>query len=173
MESANKTLLLGLGNELLSDDGIGVLLVNDLKYRFDPNELHCKSQPSGGLEILEALHSYGIAIIIDGIKSDNGVPSTIYHFRPHNFRETLHLNTFHNVSFRSTSKLSRQLGIFLPKQIHIIAIEVYETTEFNRSLSKYVLPFYGKIKHEVYEIIGKVLELKAHSKHRVKHGNWL
>jgi len=52
----------------------------------------------GGLEILELIRDYGSVIIIDAIKKKDGVPGTIYKLTPANFKETLHLSSFHDVS---------------------------------------------------------------------------
>ena len=49
---SRNTLILGVGNEILSDDGIGPRLVKDLASMIDDRDLQFKTASCGGLEIM-------------------------------------------------------------------------------------------------------------------------
>ena len=46
-------LVLGVGNKILSDDGIGIRLIEDLQEHFKYQAIEFKEACCGGLEIVE------------------------------------------------------------------------------------------------------------------------
>ena len=68
LENPGKILVLGIGNEILKDDGIGPRLVMDLQHHF-PEEIRFNTSSLGGLEILEMIREYDTVFIIDAIKT--------------------------------------------------------------------------------------------------------
>ena len=148
------TLILGLGNDILTDDGIGPKLVRRLQKDIAQPNLAFQTAAVGGLEILEIIKDYGKVIIIDAIKTANGIPGTIYHLTPSTFRETLHLSNFHDVSFLSVLDLAEQMEISIPNQIEIIAIEIVEDLVFSHEFSPPIKRKYGQIYHKVLETVG-------------------
>ena len=69
---SRNTLILGVGNEILSDDGIGPRLVKDLASMIDDRDLQFKTASCGGLEIMENLRSFDRAVFIDAIHTRDG-----------------------------------------------------------------------------------------------------
>ena len=57
-----KTLVLGLGNPILSDDGVGIHVVREVAARSLPNWVTCTEASVGGLRLLEVLAGYERAI---------------------------------------------------------------------------------------------------------------
>ena len=53
---------------------------------------------------------YQKVIIIDAIKTKDGIPGTIYYLTPSNFKETLHISSFHDVSFLTALKVAEKLN---------------------------------------------------------------
>ena len=94
-----KTLILGIGNEILSDDGIGPRLARDLSEIIDEPNVNFETAISGGLEIMEHIRDYEKAILIDAIHTRNGNPGNVYYFTPSDFRETSNLSNLHDVNF--------------------------------------------------------------------------
>ena len=173
MELKPKIVLLGLGSEIQTDSGIGIRMVRDLKYRFLNSNVYFKEVNAGGLAILEELQGFDKAIVFDAIKTKTGYPATVYHFLSHNFKETFHLSNFHNVSFRKTSKLTETFGLKMPREFHVIAVEVEETEKISNGLSSGIRPYYGKIIKDVVLIVQKILGVKSSKPTQAYHGNWL
>ena len=65
----NNVLILGIGNDILMDDGIGPKLVNRLKDEVRADHIDYHTMNLGGLEILEYIRDYDEVIIIDAIKT--------------------------------------------------------------------------------------------------------
>lgn len=136
MESNNKNILvLGLGSEILMDDGICPKLVKFLQKKHHNKQIKFDTSTVGGLDILELIHGYQTVIIIDSIKTRNGKPGDVYYFTPSDYNETLHLSNIHDVSFLNALTLGKKIGINIPENIRIIAIEIVEDTVFGNSFT--------------------------------------
>ena len=157
-EDANKILILGIGNDILTDDGIGPKLVQELqKYITNPNIVF-DTAAAGGLDILEMIKDYNKAIIIDAIKTRDGVPGTVYFLTPASFKETLHMSSFHDVNFLTALKLAEKLNIPVPDQIEIIAVEILEDLTFSTEFSPPITDKYNDILQEVKISVEKLID---------------
>ncbi len=78
-ERDNKSfLILGVGNILLRDEGLGVRTIEYLKDRFSiPPEVSTIDGGTGGLALLSLIRDYDYIIIVDAIASQ-GSPGTLY-----------------------------------------------------------------------------------------------
>jgi hydrogenase maturation protease len=134
-----KTLILGLGNPILSDDGVGCHVVRALKDSVREPAVTVTEASVGGLDFLELLAGYDKAIIIDAIQTAEGRPGQIYQLEPELFADTQHSSTPHDVNFATAMELGKQLGLPLPGQITIFAIEVKDVTSFGEACTPEVM----------------------------------
>jgi hydrogenase maturation protease len=150
MELNNKNILvLGLGSEILMDDGIAPKLIKILSEKHNNKQIKFDTSTVGGLDILELIHGYQTVIIIDSIKTRNGKPGDIYYFTPSDYKETLHLSNIHDVSFLNALTLGKEIGINIPEIIRIIAIEIVEDTVFGNSFTDELNKRFQKITQSV------------------------
>lgn len=157
-DKKHSTLILGIGNDILTDDGIGIKLVRKLQKDLAKPNVAFLTAVVGGLEILELIRGSELVIIIDAIKTKDGVPGTIYHLTPSHFKETLHLSSFHDVSFLSALKLAEKMEIPIPSQIDILAIEIVEDLTFSNEFSPPIAEKYKAICQEVSDLVKKMLD---------------
>jgi hydrogenase maturation protease len=150
-------LILGLGNEILSDDGIGPRLSRDLSVIIVRPEIKTTTACCGGLEIMENIRGYKKVIIIDAIKTQDGKPGDVYYFTPEDFRETSNLSSVHDVNFITALRLGDILDLDLPGDLHIIAVEITEDREFSENLTPSLRKKYPEILEEVSLLIRKIL----------------
>jgi hydrogenase maturation protease len=158
MINAKKILILGLGNEILSDDGIGPRLVHDLSGMEIRSDIIFDIASCGGLELMEYITGYGKVILLDAIRTTNGIPGEVYSFKPADFKETLHLSNLHDINFLTALKLGNQLELELPGDLHIIAVEILEDKEFSEELTSPLKKEYPTILEEVYSLIETILK---------------
>ena len=80
---AMKTLLLGMGNPILSDDAVGVRLAADIGDRLlgRPASTVRADCSVGGLELLDVLAGYARVIVLDSIRTAGGVPGRLVRLR--------------------------------------------------------------------------------------------
>jgi hydrogenase maturation protease len=148
-----KILVLGIGNDILKDDGIGPRLVKDLQKMSFPEGICFKTSSMGGLEILEMIRDYHTVLILDAIKTKEGTPGNVYYFNPSDFHETMHLSNLHDVNFITALELAKKIKLSIPETIHIIAVEILEDLEFGRSLSPELEEKYPEILDRVQEYL--------------------
>ena len=126
-----KTLILGLGNPILSDDGVGLRVAEELKGRLDQPEVTVEETSMAGLSLLDMLLGYDRAIIIDAIQTVGGQVGQVYLLTPEVFDATRHATSPHGVGFATAIELGSRLGLALPQQIVIFAIEVADVSTFS------------------------------------------
>jgi hydrogenase maturation protease len=134
-----RTLVLGLGNPILSDDGIGCRVALALQEELKDPDVDVMEAGIAGLDFLDLLAPYDRAIIIDAIQTGEGTPGRIYRFEPDVLASTRHAGTPHDVNFATALELGRKLGLPLPRQITIFGIETRDVTSFSEECTPEVM----------------------------------
>ena len=130
-----KTLVLGLGNPILSDDGVGLRVAAGLKAVVDQPDISIVQTELGGLNLLELLVGYDRAIIIDAIQTHKGKPGHIHRLTPDSLQGTRHTDSTHGIDFASIIELGKRLGLAMPREILIFAIEAKDVYSFGEDCS--------------------------------------
>lgn len=131
MYEKTKTLVLGMGNPLLCDDRVGLQVAAELKNKLFRPEITIMEASLAGLGLLDLLVGYDKAIIIDAIQTMGGKAGEIYRLDPEEFDSTHHTASPHDASLTAALEFGKKLGLALPKQIVIYAIEASDTTTFS------------------------------------------
>jgi len=134
-----KTLVLGLGNPILSDDSVGIHVARALEGRLSHQDITVMETSMAGLNLLDLLTGYDRAIIIDAIQTKEGKAGQIYRLEPEEFNATRYATTTHDVDFATALELGKQLGLALPQQITIFAIEVENVSSFSEECTPQVV----------------------------------
>jgi hydrogenase maturation protease len=126
-----KTLILGLGNPLRCDDGVGNKVAQILGKEIDDSEITVIETNAVGLGLLDLLKDYQRAIIIDAIQTREGKPGQVHRLNLQDLG-TLHYSpTTHDVDLATAVELGTKLGLSLPREITIFAIEVADIATFS------------------------------------------
>jgi hydrogenase maturation protease len=157
-----KTLVLGMGNPILCDDGVGLRLTAELRACSAAcSDLVTISDCTvGGLNLLDVVAGFDRLIVLDSIKTAGGKPGSWYYFRGSSLQETMNLSNVHDANFATTLELGRRMGMKLPADddIHVFAVEVADNLSFAESLT----PELEEALPEVAdEILAEVCELIA------------
>jgi hydrogenase maturation protease len=134
-----RTLILGLGNTILSDDGVGCRVAMALKDKLNSPDVDIMEASIAGLDFLDLLTGYDRTIIIDAIQTGKGTPGQIYRFGPDILASTRHASTPHDVNLATALELGKRLNMKLPHQIIIFAIEVKDVTSFSEECTPEVM----------------------------------
>lgn len=121
-----KTLILGLGNPILTDDGIGIHVVRALAAKNLPPDVECAETSIGGLRLLDILAGYERIVIVDAVQIPGGKPGELYPLHPDDVRTSLHAGSTHDLTLPGALKLGRSLKMKLPEDraIKIVGIQV-------------------------------------------------
>ena len=134
-----RTIVLGLGNPILRDDGVGWHVVQELRNQMAGQpaaaaQVELDEVAAGGLALMERLVGYEGAVLVDAIQTRDGVPGTLYRLTLEDL-PTVHADSGHDASLKAALELGRQLGARLPTRIVIYAIEAANLRDFGESLS--------------------------------------
>jgi hydrogenase maturation protease len=132
-----KTIILGVGNQILGDDGVGVHVANELKKRIQDPDITIDEAITGGMNLLDLLLDYDKAIIIDAVKSETGENGEVKRIPLSDF-STIHSCNPHDVSLVEAIEMAKKLGeTRIPKEIIVIGIMMKQIPcEFGEKLSK-------------------------------------
>jgi hydrogenase maturation protease len=125
-----KTLVLGLGNTILCDDGVGIYVAKEIKQRISRPDVTVTWTESGGINLLEHIIGYDKVIIVDAIASGKAAPGAITRYEMSSMNECRHANSTHGISFASVIELGRMLHLAVAEQIILFGIEVRQVFSF-------------------------------------------
>jgi hydrogenase maturation protease len=129
-----KTIILGLGNPLLGDDGAGCRIAGALRSRVKRDDIDIEEFSGAGLDIPELIQGYDKAIIIDAIQTGDGEIGRIYHFDLNRIA-ALPAGQAHQMDFIGALKLAGEAGLDIPPDVSIYAIEAGEITRVKTGCS--------------------------------------
>ena len=145
-----RIIVLGIGNSILGDDGIGLRIVEDLsKSMNEPIDFIQTEEMGFGL--LDFLTDYDSAIIVDSVQT-GGVPGAIHLFSIRDFKPEQSLSN-HYVGLPQLAEMANRLGIRFPRDISVIGIEVRDPYLITLALSDELEEKYDCILKKVREEI--------------------
>ncbi|HSG14754.1 MAG TPA: hydrogenase maturation protease [Anaerolineae bacterium] len=133
-----KTLVVGLGNPILGDDGIGWRVADAVLARCPDVEVDCLAL--GGLSLMERLVGYERVIIIDSIQIRNGKIGQVYSFSLEELPDLSsgHTTAAHDTSLQTALKMGRAMGAKLPDELYVVGVEAERVYDFSEELSPQV-----------------------------------
>ncbi len=148
-----KTLVLGIGNPILGDDGVGVHVAQELAELIEDDAITVEDASTSGLNLLDIIPGYDKVIIIDAIMTEEGELGEIYRLRPEDFFKSVHLTTsMHDANLPTVIEMGNKLiPEEMPHEIVIFAIKVEEIDKFTEEMTV-------KVKEAVPKVLNIVLE---------------
>jgi hydrogenase maturation protease len=150
-----KTLVVGLGNPILGDDGVGWVVAEGVRKHLPPGlpvDVDCLSL--GGISLMERLIGYQRAILIDAFKSEEQEGSIIVSKLEElpNY-SAFHLTSAHDMSLQNAMEMGRRLGADLPVEITVVGVSASHVYDFSEELSPPVQEAVPKMTEIVVELV--------------------
>jgi hydrogenase maturation protease len=135
-----KTIVLGVGNPILCDDGVGIHVAEQLKKQFHHPNVIIDEALTGGMNLLDLILGYDKAIIIDAVKMTDAPNGAVRTFSLKDISATVHSCNPHDVSLTEAIQMAEKLGERrIPQKIVVIGISMKEMScEFGENLSKQI-----------------------------------
>jgi hydrogenase maturation protease len=119
----SKVLLLGLGNDILSDDGVGLHIVREIRTRLSGSEgIDTIDTCEMGLSLLDMIVDYECLVLVDAVQTRQVPPGTIQEITLDDMK-ILPLMAPHFFGIGEIMAMGRQLGMNVPGRVRIFAIE--------------------------------------------------
>jgi hydrogenase maturation protease len=116
------TIVIGLGNTILRDDGAGVYVARALEERLR-GAAEVREAELAGLDLIEMLKGFDRAFIVDAIQLDGERPGDVFRMRPDDIRITPRLASFHDIDIVTALALGRRLGFHMPEEVVIFGVQ--------------------------------------------------
>ena len=151
-----RTLVIGLGNPILGDDGVGWRVAEEVQRRLQIADFRFQSEPAesqsaiynpkseievdcfalGGLSLMERLIGYDRAIIVDAVTTGRP-PGTVSRFRLDDLPgfSTAHTSAAHDTSLQNALRVGRTMGAHLPGAVIVVGVEARSVYDFSEILS--------------------------------------
>jgi hydrogenase maturation protease len=152
-----KTIVIGLGNPILGDDGVGWRVAENVRRHIEPSPDICIDidyLSLGGISLMEHLIGYERVILIDAFFSDqepgsimvstlDGIPNY----------SGFHITSAHDTSLQNAMKLGTELGAQLPDDVSIVGISIKPVYDFGLELSPPILEAIPKATQIVVDLL--------------------
>jgi len=137
---APKTLIIGLGNPILGDDGVGWRVAEEVaKFISDQREVEVDCVSVGGLSLMECMTGFKRVILIDAIYTGQCAEGTVQRSDLSDLPDLTsgHSASAHDTSLRTALKVGRSMNVTLPddEAVTIIAVEAKNVYDFTQELS--------------------------------------
>jgi hydrogenase maturation protease len=127
-----------MGNPILSDDGVGLLVAGRLAERVLPSSVEVAVSEVAGLRLLELVRGFTRVIIIDALKSpaESGrEPGEVVRYEAKDFKGGHRYGSAHSIGLDTALELGRQIGYKMPREVVVYAIEAQDVETFGEQLS--------------------------------------
>jgi hydrogenase maturation protease len=154
-----KTLVLGIGNPILSDDGVGIHVARRLK-EMRPAGIVVDELAASGLELLDMVRGYERLVIVDAIQTSGGKPGDIHELVEEDFEKSVHGSSPHGINIATALALGRKLvPQEMPREVTFLGIEAEDLVNVSERLT----PDVERAVDEAVRIILARLGLETHS----------
>ncbi|MGQ9707229.1 MAG: hydrogenase maturation protease [bacterium] len=123
-------LLLGIGNDILRDDGIGIYVAREVKERLKHKDLDIIEGLWGGFTLLDIISHYGKVLIIDGVIDENHKIGDVFWIDIDKLKDHRGFEQSHNIHLPTLLNVGERLGYRMPEVIKVLGISISEQTEF-------------------------------------------
>ena len=160
---SKRIAVIGLGNSLRRDDGIGVTILESLLNNYKRAGIDYFNFGIASFDLIHRLGNYDAALLIDGIASGLAAGELkIFSLDEASFvKEELAVSS-HELNLKDIFRLTRDLGI--KAKIYVAGIQVQDVG-FGESLSKPLKESLEKTTEQINEFIGTVLKSKENCPH--------
>lgn len=131
---SNKIAVIGLGNSLRRDDGIGIIILESLLNNYKRGKIDYLNFGSASFDLMHRLQDYDKALLIDGINAGLLAGELkIFDLEQASFAEKDNLISSHELNLKDIFKLTRNLEIKI--KIYVAGIQI-EDVNFGEFLSQ-------------------------------------
>lgn len=131
-----RTIVIGLGNPLLTDDGLGLRAAELLRRRLGgDSKVEVVEAYTGGLDLMELMVGYGRAVVVDAVSSGRNRPGTLVELGLDDLRASRNSTSTHDASLAVALETGRALGLQLPGVVLFFGIEIGNARDFGQELT--------------------------------------
>ncbi len=151
--SGQRILVLGIGNLLMGDEGVGVHAARRLAAEPLPPTVAVVDGGTGGFHLLSYFQDYDVLIMIDAVM-DARPPGTLGVIRPRYASDFPRALTAHDIGLRDLVESAVLVGPLPP--IHLVTVSIGELSGLSLELSPAVAAALPEVSAVVRELVAAV-----------------
>ena len=166
-----RNLVLCLGNEVLRDDGFGCVVARRLSEELElSDDVEVIFAARAGFALLDLLANREQVLIVDSIRTGKAPPGTLHYFAAGKMAPANHLINSHQMSLPTALEFGKKLGVSMPLQIDVLAVEAEDVETLSEELSPPVAEAVNVALAKIHRWIQKQTGSTAHGEDRKKAG---
>lgn len=134
-----KTLIIGLGNPILGDDGVGWVVAKEVEKKLAAPAPRVECLALAGIALMEQMVGCERVVLVDSLNTGQHAQGEVVSFSLDSLEDLLHGHSAsaHDLSLKAALKLGRSMGADLPRDedIQIVAIEAAHVYDFTEELT--------------------------------------
>jgi len=142
-----------MGNPILSDDGVGLEVARRLQEGPLPDGVDVQQSEVAGLRLLELLKGYDKVVIVDALRTGRA-PGDVVRYEARDFRGGHRYESAHSIGLETALELGRRMGLPMPDDVTVFAIEAADVETFGEEFSPPVAAAAGKVVELVRAEVG-------------------
>jgi hydrogenase maturation protease len=134
-----KTLVLGIGNDILGDDGVGIHIVREAAKHISSGDVTVEETGAAGLSLLERIKGYERLIIADAILTHDTEVGKILQLTLKDLAKTNDSITPHEAALRTTLEIGNSLFPGeMPRDVVVFAVQTLDVDHVTGKMSRAV-----------------------------------
>lgn len=133
--SGADSVIIGLGNPILSDDAVGPAVARRVHERLSDPNVDIREAAVGGIQLVEMLAGYDKAIIVDAIRTEGGRVGDYYLLDLEGSRASRRTGMTHGIGLLEGLELARTIGMHVPEYLRVYAVEVADPFTFGTEMT--------------------------------------
>lgn len=131
MMPETSVVILGLGNTVLTDDGVGIYTARSIASQAKAEGIEVRTAELAGFALLDLLTGFDVAIVIDAVRLPDVAPGTVVPVDAATMPPSLHLIAGHQVDLPTALALGREIGAHVPQKVTVIGIQIEDDVTFS------------------------------------------
>ncbi|MHB9004393.1 MAG: HyaD/HybD family hydrogenase maturation endopeptidase [Coriobacteriia bacterium] len=98
--AAERILVLGIGNVLMKDEGVGCRIIEVILERYEfPDDVHVQDSGTMGMMMLHMLTQYDFVLVVDAMDGTGHPPGTVLRLAPEDIAPNAVMHSLHDLRF--------------------------------------------------------------------------
>lgn len=136
-DAPERILILGIGNILMKDEGVGCRVVEELFARYDfPDNVDIEDSGTMGMMILNLLRQYDFVLIVDAVNGTGYPGGSVVRLAPEDIADNQVMHSLHDLRFVDVLQAAELIGIRPEGHVVGIQVEDMEPVELTIGLSE-------------------------------------
>ncbi len=151
-------LVLGLGNDLMTDDAVGLHVARAVRARLAPGDpAEVRESAKMGFALLDDVAGFAMALLVDAVQTGTAPAGHVHMLDAANVR-SLPVVSPHFAGVGEMLALGRRLDMAMPAEVRVAAIEVADPYTFSTNLSGTMRARMDGVVERVWEEVRSALE---------------